>query len=38
MNRAAPGLAADRKLRNFDAFDLALNLAEVSGSGRAAAE
>lgn len=37
MNRAAPGLEADRALRNFDAFDLALNHA-ADAAGRAAAE
>jgi phosphonoacetate hydrolase len=35
-NRAAPSLAAQRRLRNFDAFDLALNHAVV-GAGAALA-
>ena len=35
-NRPAPALEADRRLRNFDAFDLALNYAEVAAAGRAA--
>ena len=30
MNRAAPTLTADRELRNFDAFDLALNHAAAA--------
>jgi phosphonoacetate hydrolase len=29
-NRPSPGLGADRRLRNFDAFDLALNHAQTS--------
>ena len=37
MNRAAPALAGDRVLRNFDAFDLAFNYA-TDETGRAAAE
>ena len=37
MNRKAETLAGDRPLRNFDAFDLALNHA-AAGSGLAAAE
>lgn len=37
MNRAAPHLAEDRVLRNFDAFDLALNHA-VDDTGQVAAE
>ena len=38
MNRKARNLAPDRALRNFDAFDLALNHAVSAASGRAAAE
>jgi len=37
MNRKAETLAGDRPLRNFDAFDLALNHA-AAGLGLAAAE
>ena len=37
MNRAAPELAANRALRNFDAFDLAFNYA-ADEKGQAAAE
>ena len=37
MNRVASGLSADQRLRNFDAFDLALNYA-TSASGLVAAE
>ena len=39
MNRAAPELAANRALRNFDAFDLAFNYAadeKAPGGGRIA--
>jgi phosphonoacetate hydrolase len=36
MNRPAPALEADRALRNFDAFDLALNLAARDTASRAA--
>ena len=37
MNRTAPALASNRALRNFDAFDLALNEAGAA-AGKAAAE
>ena len=35
-NRPTPALEVDRRLRNFDAFDLALNYAEAAAAGRAA--
>ena len=37
INRAAPELAANRALRNFDAFDLAFNYA-ADEKGQAAAD